>query len=345
MYPTVLLLAWFPFLQEQAQVEKTLEHHTLVHVSSPPHPTSRSLVEPWRTVVRRGDLMGTSCEVVAHTAAMAADKAAWLAAVAAAFMPLTRAFTLSTVVVVVAIRAAAAAATAAVEDVTTAATSEVVEGEALVVSGHRGCCFGQADGGHLGSGDQQIEDALRGQPIVPNVHGNGTQTPTLPADVAALLQQALASIHQGAHPPPVKDNVNAMAKTTKPKEGNDASELVPIRKMSKATLSNEAPESSAQAATRDSSGKTPYCYRCLTKGHVREDCDAGMYCEICNCIVHLTSRCPKFRGDKPCAIPCGYAVEGLGFYHIPQSVTSQQRSDARPAVIRVTDGTLTSNHS
>ena len=88
--------------------------------------------------------MGTSCEVVAYTAAMAADKAAWLA----------------------------------------------------------------------------------------NVHGNGKQTPTLPADVAALLQQALAYIHQGAHPPPVKDNVNAMAKTTKPKEGNDASELVPIHKMS-----------------------------------------------------------------------------------------------------------------
>ena len=206
--------------------------------------------------------------------------------------------------------------------------------------GRRGRGYGQADGGHLCSGDQQIEDALKGQPIVPNVHGNGTQTPTLPADVAALLQQALASIHQGAHPPPVKDNVNAMAKTTKPKEGNDASELVPIHKMSKATQSNEAPESSAQAATRDSSGKTPYCYRCLTKGHVREDCDAEMYCDICDCIEHFTSRCPKFRGDKPCAIPCGYAVEGLGFYHIPQSVTPQQRSDPRAAVIRVTDGTL-----
>ena len=132
-----------------------------------------------------------------------------------------------------------------------------------------------------------------------------------------------------------------MATTTKPKEGNDASELVPIHKMSKATPSNEAPESSAQAATRDSSGKTPYCYRCLTKGHVREDCDAEMYCDICDCIEHFTSRCPKFRGDKPCAIPCGYAVEGLGFYHIPQSVTPQQRSDPRAAVIRVTDGTLT----
>lgn len=77
------------------------------------------------------------------------------------------------------------------------------------------------------------------------------------------------------------------------------------------------------------------------KGHVREDCDAEMYCDICDCIEHFTSRCPKFRGDKPCAIPCGYAVEGLGFYHIPQSVTPQQRSDPRAAVIRVTDGTLT----
>ena len=78
--------------------------------------------------------MGTSSEVVAHTAATAADKAAWLAVVAAAFTPLTRAFTLATVVVVVAIRAAAAAATAAVEDIMMAATSEVVEGEALVVT-------------------------------------------------------------------------------------------------------------------------------------------------------------------------------------------------------------------
>jgi len=78
--------------------------------------------------------MGTSSEVVAHTAVTATDKAAWLAAGAAAFTPLTRAFTLATVVVVEAIRVAAAAATVAVEDVTTAATSEVVEGEALVVA-------------------------------------------------------------------------------------------------------------------------------------------------------------------------------------------------------------------
>ena len=140
--------------------------------------------------------MGTSCEVVSHTAATAADKAAWLAVVAAAFTPPTRAFTLATVVVVVAIRAAAAAATAAVEDVTTAATTKDVEGEGEGAGGRRGRGYGQADGGHQGSRDQQIEDALRGQPIVPNVHGDGTPTPMLLADVAALLQQALASLHQ-----------------------------------------------------------------------------------------------------------------------------------------------------
>ncbi|KAG2539781.1 hypothetical protein PVAP13_9NG494500 [Panicum virgatum] len=56
--PAIRLLAWHPCSQELAPVEKTLEHLTPVHASSPPRPTSRSLVEPWRTVVRRGGSHG-----------------------------------------------------------------------------------------------------------------------------------------------------------------------------------------------------------------------------------------------------------------------------------------------
>jgi hypothetical protein len=48
-----------------------------------------------------------------------------------------------------------------------------------------------------------------------------------------------------------------------------------------------------------------------------------LYCRICDCKDHVKSRCPKWRGEKPAAVTCGYAVEGLGFFHIPHVTTHQ----------------------
>ncbi|TVU43222.1 hypothetical protein EJB05_09669, partial [Eragrostis curvula] len=105
---------------------------------------------------------------------------------------------------------------------------------------------------------------------------------------------------------------------------------------------NEVPQSSEQAASKKGNGKPPYCTRCYTKGHtLQEECKDEMYCEICDCTSHMTTRCPKYRGDKPSAVPVGYAVEGLGFFLIPNSVTQALRNDSRNALIRITDGVLT----
>lgn len=49
------------------------------------------------------------------------------------------------------------------------------------------------------------------------------------------------------------------------------------------------------------SGK-PYCFRCLTKGHIMQDCSSKFYCEICESEDHIATRCPIFRSNvKPTA--------------------------------------------
>jgi hypothetical protein len=39
-------------------------------------------------------------------------------------------------------------------------------------------------------------------------------------------------------------------------------------------------------------------------------------------------------------MPCGFAVEGLGFFHIPHELSQKQRNESRSALIRVLDGDL-----
>jgi hypothetical protein len=54
----------------------------------------------------------------------------------------------------------------------------------------------------------------------------------------------------------------------------------------------------------------------------------------------MKTRCPKWRGDKPAALTCGYVVDGLVFFHIPHATTQQQRDEFQSALIRVMDGAL-----
>jgi uncharacterized 2Fe-2S/4Fe-4S cluster protein (DUF4445 family) len=128
-------------------------------------------------------------------------------------------------------------------------------------------------------------------------------------------------------------------------ERKETCQLEHIDKLSKSNQV-EQPESSQQAASqsmrKDGGGKAPYCFRCKTKGHAIESCHAFMYYEVCDSHDHLKVRCLKFRAAKMLAIPCGYAVEGLGFFHIPNDVVAKQKIDARSALIRVMEGTLVS---
>ncbi|KAJ1275894.1 hypothetical protein BS78_05G171000 [Paspalum vaginatum] len=97
--------------------------------------------------------------------------------------------------------------------------------------------------------------------------------------------------------------------------------------------------------TRDSSKgcgkKNPYCYRCFTKGHVASVCTTVLCCEICDSDEHVTKACPWMKGAKPTAIPCGYAVDGLGFYFIPHTEKHVPKSDSRTALVKVIEGSLT----
>jgi hypothetical protein len=71
-----------------------------------------------------------------------------------------------------------------------------------------------------------------------------------------------------------------------------------------------------------------------------EVCHVEMYCDIYASKDHVRQRCPKFQAVKLASLPCGYDVEGLGFFHIPYELSQKQRSESRTALIRVLDGNL-----
>lgn len=66
-----------------------------------------------------------------------------------------------------------------------------------------------------------------------------------------------------------------------------------------------------------SSLKTPFCWKCKTKGHTIEVCTAILWCEICKIDSHNTERCQRARGEKPVAQTAGFAVDALGFIISP----------------------------
>jgi hypothetical protein len=63
-----------------------------------------------------------------------------------------------------------------------------------------------------------------------------------------------------------------------------------------------------------------------------------MFCDICESPDHVRVRCPKFRVAKGAAVPCEFAVEGLGFFRIPHKSLAKQCTEAHSALISVTNG-------
>jgi hypothetical protein len=52
-------------------------------------------------------------------------------------------------------------------------------------------------------------------------------------------------------------------------------------------------ESSAQGEARGAKvNPKPYYHRCLSKGHVKEECSVVLVCEICSSQTHQKPRCP-----------------------------------------------------
>jgi hypothetical protein len=105
----------------------------------------------------------------------------------------------------------------------------------------------------------------------------------------------------------------------------------------------EMPESSTQGGARGHNlVNAPYCYQCLNHGHPKEKCSVELFCEICESVTHVRGRCPLLKKAKNTyALTCGYVVDGLGFYYIPNSVAVRPKVPAKIAVVRVVEGDMT----
>ena len=100
-------------------------------------------------------------------------------------------------------------------------------------------------------------------------------------------------------------------------------------------------ESGAIAPKKGSGKNNPVCFRCLTKGHVMNDCKTPICCDMCDSDTHVTKACPSMKGAKPTTELCGYAVPGLGFYYIPFSGNQKAKIEPIEAIVKVSDGSLT----
>ena len=169
----------------------------------------------------------------------------------------------------------------------------------------------------------------------------GTLSADQAAQAAALLQQAFVTMHGGTSSQ--KQSENAMSTECNQILGK----VDQATSLSKDSQGADKPESSMHGAMKGS-GKPPYCYRCYTKGHKMEDCSTKLYCDICDCNEHAMERCPIYRSVQPdtkkanaFTIPCGYAVEGLGFYYINSPESFKNKVESKTEMIRVSGGSLT----
>jgi hypothetical protein len=82
------------------------------------------------------------------------------------------------------------------------------------------------------------------------------------------------------------------------------------------------------------------CSRCTKKGHSVANCLTEIYCVICDKHDHVNYKCPLLKMPRPVAHAVGYAVHGLGFYHIPRAPLAKMRKESRTAVVSVQGGSL-----
>ncbi|CAN6249131.1 unnamed protein product [Urochloa humidicola] len=84
-----------------------------------------------------------------------------------------------------------------------------------------------------------------------------------------------------------------------------------------------------------------WCFRCCPKGHVTADCSTTLFCDICESEDHVAAKCPLKKKPRPVAVAVGYAVDDLGFYHIPHGPINVSKTDRNIVLIKVEGGSLT----
>lgn len=84
------------------------------------------------------------------------------------------------------------------------------------------------------------------------------------------------------------------------------------------------------------------CSRCSLKGHLAPECTTEVYCGICDGHDHVNYKCHLLKQPRPLAHAVGYAVTGLGFYHIPHPPLSRKK-DSKIALVKIVGGSLSSD--
>lgn len=77
------------------------------------------------------------------------------------------------------------------------------------------------------------------------------------------------------------------------------------------------------------------CLRSSKKGHQAAASSAELYCVICDSHDHMNHKCHLLKAPRPVAHAAGYAMVGLGFYHIPHSPLPRVKKDAKMALVSV----------
>ncbi|KAJ1273979.1 hypothetical protein BS78_05G028000 [Paspalum vaginatum] len=150
-------------------------------------------------------------------------------------------------------------------------------------------------------------------------------------DVGCEQKQQVQHAGQGMPPNPAESGQINHSSIT-PGQGCVGKPPVPSGMGMSMAEQNSTPMEVDNLTRKSSKGvgkKNPYCYRCFTKKVMFQLAE------------HVTKTCPLMKGAKPTAIPCGYAVDGLGFYFIPHTEKHVPKSDSRSALVKVIEGSLT----
>jgi hypothetical protein len=177
----------------------------------------------------------------------------------------------------------------------------------------------------------QAPSSSRPALVAPDAQPNINDISGLPASVVGLLKQLLASMADNEGPKEVKQTMVVDAKINE-KEIS----VLPEK-------SRELGGSSTQGEARNLKVINKfYCHRCLSKGHIKEECITPLACDICSSLSHLKPRCQlQKKASKVFAMTCGYVVDGLGFYYIPHQALTKPKGDQNADVILVIKGVLT----
>jgi hypothetical protein len=66
-----------------------------------------------------------------------------------------------------------------------------------------------------------------------------------------------------------------------------------------------------------------------------------LFYDICESDAHIKGRCPLLKKAKSTyALTCGYGLDDLGFYYIPNSVAVRPRTMVKTALVRVVEGNM-----